>query len=301
MKTISYYILPLLLLLSLFTACSDKKSDEPQASGVFEATEVVISAQTQGEIMDMPFSEGYQVAVGTELARIDTVSLALERRALESKLAVLSPKHYHIATQVAAIRQQIETAQRERSRFAALVKEKAANQKQVDDLDAQIALLNSQLAAQRQTMEQANQSLTAEAKAIDAQLRQIDDRLRRCHILSPMKGRVLAKYAEKGELCASGTPLYKIADTEEVTLRMYVNAPEVTRLKLGQSATVYADQGEKNRKAYKGRITWIADEAEFTPKTIQTRDERANLVYAVKVAVKNDGLIKIGMYGQCRF
>lgn len=293
-------ILSLCLAFAALTSCSDGHK-EVDATGVFEATEVVLSAQTPGELIRMSLDEGDTVRAGEQIASVDTVTLALQREALLAKLHVLSPKHYNIANQVAALKQQIATARSERQRFAGLVKQHAANRKQVDDLDAQIALLDRQLAAQSETMAKANQSLTAEGKTIEAQVAQIDDQLRRTRILSPIDGSILAKYAEAGELATVGKPLYKVADLRRIFLRIYVTAPQVTRLRLGQQVTVLADEGQEGSRPYKGRITWISDQAEFTPKTIQTRDERANLVYAVKVAVPNDGRIKLGMYGSCIF
>lgn len=291
-----FFILPIAIL----TACS---SDTTQydASGVFEATEVVVSAQTAGELCQMNFSEGDTVEVGQQLALVDTIQLSLQRRRLIANLTAVGARRYDVSKQVAALRQQIATQQKERRRFAQLVSENAANQKTVDDIDAQILLLERQLAAQTETLENTNTGVGGETDALVAQIAQLDDQLRRAHVLAPIGGTVLAKYAEQGELAASGRQLYKLADMRHVYLRAYVTAPQLTQLRLGQHVKVFADDGEKGRRAYDGRITWIADEAEFTPKTIQTRDERANLVYAVKVAVENDGLIKLGMYGECQF
>ena len=295
MKRIFFYILA-----GTLTACSSKSQDY-DATGVFEATEVIVSAQTQGELMQMPHTEGSTVQSGTPIAWVDTVQLSLKRRQLLAGLSAVESRHYDVGRQVASLKQQIQTQQRERERFSRLVKERAANQKQLDDIEAQLATLEKQLAAQTETLQNSNRSLSSEAQGLEAQIAQLDDQISRSCVRSPLNGTVLEKYAEQGELAVPGKALYKIADVRNLYLRAYVTAPQLTRLKLGQNVQVFADQGEKGRKTYKGRLTWISDQAEFTPKTIQTRDERANLVYAVKVAVLNDGFIKIGMYGECKF
>lgn len=285
---------------TLLASCGADKTDY-DATGVFEATEVVVSAQTQGELTRMLPREGEPVEAGSLIAAVDTVQLALKRDQLVASLGAVGSRRYDVARQVAAIRQQIATQARERERFAQLVAKQAGNQKQVDDIDAQIAFLQKQLDAQTETLGNTNSSVDSELRSLEAQIAQIDDQIRRSAILSPLTGTVLARYAEPGELATAGKPLYKLADVGTLYLRAYVTAPQLTRLKLGQTVRVFADSGEDGRKEYKGRISWIADEAEFTPKTIQTRDERANLVYAVKIEVKNDGLIKSGMYGECKF
>lgn len=290
------FTLPLILL----AACNADKSDY-DASGVFEATEVILSAQTQGEMIQMNYEEGDTVSKGCALAVVDTMQLSLQRRQLVAGLTALGSQHYNVARQVADLKQQLATQRRERERFARLVSENAGNRKQVDDIDAQISLLERQIAARTETLDNTNRSLTNEAQGVEAQIAQLDDQLRRAHVVSPISGTVLSKYAEAGELATPGTKLYKLADLSHVYLRAYVTAPQLTKIKIGQKVRIYADQGKQDRKAYEGRVSWIAQEAEFTPKTIQTRDERANLVYAVKIAVPNDGLIKLGMYGECKF
>lgn len=291
--------LSLLLPLALAACSQDKAAYD--ATGVFEATEVMVSAQTTGEITRLGLTEGDRLEAGAEAALIDTVQLALKRRQLLASMTAVESRRYDVARQVAAIRQQIATQQHERTRYARLVEERAANRKQLDDIDAQIALLHKQLAAQTETLQNTNRGVSGETAGLEAQVAQIDDQLRRAHVTSPITGTVLAKYAEQGELASPGKPLFKVADTQHLYLRAYVTAPQLTGLRVGQEVTVYADRGERDSKAYKGRIAWVSDEAEFTPKTIQTRDERANLVYAVKVAVVNDGTIKIGMYGEVKF
>lgn len=294
------YIFALSLAICGLTACgSDDKNYD--ATGIFETTEVIVSAQGQGEIEFLNLSEGDQLKADSLVGLIDTVQLHLKRQQLIASLSAVESKHYDVSRQVAATRQQIETQERERARFAGLVKAHAANQKQVDDIDAQLAVLHKQLAAQTETLENTNRSVSGEGLAIEAQIAQVDDQIARSRIVCPVNGTVLAKYAERGELAAVGRALFKVADVDQMYLRAYVTAPQLTQLKIGQKVTVFADYGEADSRTYEGKITWIAAESEFTPKTIQTRDERANLVYAVKVAVKNDGFIKVGMYGEVKF
>lgn len=202
-----------------------------------------------------------------------------------------------ILKQVAATKEQIVQAQRERDRVANLLRVGAANQKQLDDAESLLKVLRKQLAAQNSTLQNSDQSLTWQSSSVGIQVAQVEDQLKKCHIVAPLTGTVLAKYAEAGELAAPGTPLFKIADMEQIYLRAYITSEQLSEVKLGQKVTVYADYGKDVRTAYPGVVTWISDSSEFTPKTILTKDERANLVYAVKVAVKNDGMLKIGMYG----
>ncbi len=295
---------PTLLLVAcmavLATACGDGNGDY-DASGVFETTEVVVSARGSGEILRLDAEEGTDVRAGQTVGQIDTVQLSLKKAELEATLRATDSRRYDVARQTASIVQQLATERRERQRYERLVNDNAANRKQLDDIDAHIATLERQLAAQRETLEKGNSAAGAQAQAIAAQLAQIEDRIGKCAIVSPVGGTILAKYAERGEMAADGRSLFMVADLTRMHLRAYVDAPLLTRLKVGQSVKVYADEGESGRREYKGTIEWISDKAEFTPKTIQTRDERANLVYAVKVAVKNDGYIKRGMYGEVKF
>lgn len=285
---------------ALCAACtdSDVKYD---ASGMFEATEVIVSAKGTGELTAFSVEEGQQVQSGDVVGCIDTVQLSLKKQQLTSTISATESKRLNASQQVAAYRQQISNLQRERQRFAQLVKENAANQKQVDDIDYQISVLERQITATTEQIGSNNNSLTGQKASIVAQIAQLSDQIRNSVITSPIAGTVLTKYMEQGEFVAPGKPLFKVANVNDMKLRAYVTADQLTGLKIGQSVTVYADQGKADRKAYEGHVTWISDKAEFTPKTIQTRDERANLVYAVKISVKNDGLIKEGMYGDAVF
>lgn len=282
-------------------ACSSS-ADEVDATGVFEATEVLVSAEANGKILSMDLQEGDRLKAGSVLGYVDTVQLVLKRDQLLASMDAVGHKKMDVAKQVAATRRQIEQAEREYARSRDLLHDRAGTQKQVDDAEAQLAVLRRQLDAQLSTMTQANLGVRDEQRSLELQVQQLDDQLLKCRITSPIGGTVLTKYAEPGEVTAAGRPLFKVADLDHIYLRAYVEAPQLTEIRLGQKVTVYADRGESDRTPYEGRITWISGEAEFTPKTIQTRDERSNLVYAVKIAVNNpDGKIKLGMYGSVDF
>lgn len=273
---------------------------EFDASGIFESTEVVVSAEATGKILSLEVEEGDLLSAGQRVGTIDSVQLYLKKLQLEASLRSIGSRKADIAKQVAATQEQIAKTEKERKRFMSLLEQQAGTQKQVDDLESQLEVLKKQLAAQLSTLTKGNQGVSDESDAMAVQVMQVDDQLSKCRIVSPLSGTVLAKYAEEGEVTAVGKPLFKVADMEHVYLRAYVGADQLTQVKLGQEVKVYADYGKDERKEYPGRITWIASQAEFTPKTIQTRDERANLVYAVKIAVQNDGALKLGMYGEVK-
>lgn len=271
------------------------------ASGVFEATEVIVSAKTQGEITTLTFDEGDNVRLGDTLGIIDSRQLALKRQQLENNRLANDSRMLDVSKQIASLREQIANARREKTRYTELLNAKAATQKQVDDITYQIATLEAQLRALTEQVESQNRSLTQQSQGIVSQIGQVDVQMGDAIVTSPLSGTVLQRYCEPGEYAMPGKAMFKIADIAHLKLRAYVDAEQVNSLRIGQKATVYADQGTDARKAYKGRVIWIASNAEFTPKTVQTRDERANLVYAVKIAVENDGLIKVGMYGDVAF
>ena len=298
MKTIrSYYVA--IGLMALLASCKGGSGDY-DASGVFETTEVTVSARGTGEIMRFDIEEGYQVEAGQAVGYIDTIQLHLKKEELLGSLMATDSRRYNVSRQIASLRQEIATQKRERLRYENLVREKAANQKQLDDINSGLAVLEKRLAAQVETLENSNRSVSGEVLMLEARIAQIEDQIAKCVITSPVRGTVLSKYAERGELAAQGRSLFKVGDLSDMYLRVYITAPQLTTLKVGQQVKVYADEGEDGRREYMGTVSWISDKAEFTPKTIQTRDERANLVYAVKVAVKNDGYIKKGMYGEMK-
>ncbi len=281
------------------SACHNSDNDY-EASGVFEATETLVSAQGSGELLRFDVEEGMELQAGVAIGYIDTIQLHLQKQQVRGNLQAAAARRYDVERQIASLRQQIATQRKEQQRFANLLKDNAANQKQLDDIEAQIAFLEKQLSAQKETLHKTNLAAGGDILSLEAQLALLDDKIRKCIIASPVGGTVLAKYAERGELASQGKPLFKVADLTQMDLRAYITADQLTRLKIGQTVRVFADEGESGRREYPGKITWISDKAEFTPKTIQTRDERANLVYAVKITVRNDGYIKRGMYGEIK-
>lgn len=282
----------------IFLSACGRGNGDYDASGVFEATEVIVSAEANGKIMQFDITEGQLLDAGREIGYIDTVQLYLKKMQLLANMKSVKTRYTDVPRQIAATKQQIATQRNELKRFENLVKSNAANQKQVDDINAQILLLERQLAAQTETLENSNRGVSEESTGLDIQVAQLNDQLQKSIITSPIKGTVLSKYAEQGELATQGRVLFKIADMDNMFLRAYITSGQLTEVKIGQQVRVFADFGEKDMKEYAGTITWISDKSEFTPKTIQTRDERANLVYAVKIAVKNDGYLKKGMYGE---
>lgn len=267
------------------------------ATGTFEATEITVSSEAAGKLLRLDVEEGSQPSAGEEVGLIDTVQLYLKKLQLEANLKSVENQRPDLTKQIAATKQQIATAQREKRRVENLLRAGAANQKQLDDWDAQIALLEKQLSAQTSSLQKSSSSLVEQGNAVAIQVAQVEDQLAKCHIVSPIRGTILAKYAEAGELATVGKPLFKIADVENMYLRAYITSEQLAQVKLGDQVTVFSDYGADERKEYPGTVTWISDRSEFTPKTILTKDERANLVYAVKIAVHNDGFLKIGMYG----
>ena len=290
------FIFPLALL-----AAACQSQTEYNATGTFESTEIIVSAENSGKLFYLNAEEGMWFTSGTEVGLIDTVQPYLRKLQLEANMQSVNSQRPDIQKQIAAIQEQIATSRREQKRTQNLLKANAANQKELDDWSAQIAVLQSQLEAQTSSLENNTASLTAQGKSIAVQIAQAEDNLRKCHIITPIDGMILAKYAEPGEFVSAGKPLFKIADMKHLFLRAYVTSSQLADITLGDAVTVFADFGDDIKFEYEGKITWIADEAEFTPKTILTDDERANQVYAVKIAVLNDGKIKLGMYGEVRF
>ena len=293
-------LLGLCSLLALFSSCGNG-APKYDATGTFETTEVLVSAEASGRLLYFDIEEGMLLKAGEEVGVVDTVQLYLKKLQLEASLKSVEEQRPDILKQVAATKEQISAAQRERNRVANLLKVGAANQKQLDDAEDQLEVLRKQLVAQNSTLSNSHQSLTWQSSSVGIQVAQVEDQLKKCHITSPITGTVLAKYAEAGELTAMGTPLFKVADTEQMYLRAYITSEQLSQVKLGQKVTVFSDYGTDDHKQYPGVVTWISDTSEFTPKTILTKNERANLVYAVKIAVHNDGLLKIGMYGGVEF
>ena len=286
--------------LAVLAGCSNKDVNY-DASGVFETTEVLVSARGTGEIIALNIEEGQHVSANEMLGYLDTTQLELKKELLNANKHAATSRRLNTSQQVASLQQQIANLRREQTRFEAMLKDGAVTQKQVDDIGYQIAVLERQLTAVNEQVSSANSSIDNQSEGFDAQIGQVNDMLRQAIITSPIDGIILSKYAEQGEFAAPGRALFKVADVSKMRLRAYITADLLTNVQIGQKVKVYADQGKDGRKEYEGTVSWIASEAEFTPKTIQTRDERSNLVYAVKIDVTNDGLIKRGMYGDVKF
>lgn len=287
----------LVIIALLATACSGGKQNF-DATGTFEATEVTVSAEQNGRLLSFNLTEGMTLSALQQVGLIDTVQLALQARALGATKESIANQRPDLTKQIAATRQQLEKAEMEQQRFENLVRNNAANQKQLDDAESAVNVLKRQLEAQISALNNTTQSLNSQMSATEIQRMQVLDQLQKCRVSSPISGTVLSKYMEVGEFVTIGKPLFKIADIENMYLRAYVTSAQLSDVKIGQNVKVYADFGGGDRKEYQGVVTWISERSEFTPKTILTKDERADLVYAVKIAVKNDGFIKIGMYGE---
>lgn len=277
-------------------ACADKV--EYDACGTFEATEVVVSSQGTGQIMSFDAEEGSEVEAGQQIGLIDTVQLHLQKTQLEAQMQSVLSSRPDIESQVSAIRSQIAKQKSEKVRVEKLMAKGAAPAKQLDDINAQIGILEDQLAAQLSALSKSSSSIVHNAAALQSQIAQLEDRIAKCRIISPVKGTVIAKYVNQGELATVGTPMMKVADLEKVYLRAYFTSDRLSDLNLGDKVDVTADFGGDKQYSYEGKVVWISSQSEFTPKAIQTRNSRANLVYAVKIAVVNDGRLKLGMYGE---
>ena len=296
----TYKLIILGTMAAWMTAC-ENANPEYDATGVFETTEVIVSAQGNGEIMQLTIEEGSEVSPNELLGHIDTIQLSLKRQQLTANLSATESRKLNANKQLASLRQQIANLKTEQSRYEKLVKANAASQKQLDEINYNLEVLQKQLSATSEQIGCNNNSLSEQSAGIAAQVAQIDKQMEDCLITSPIKGIILSKYTEQGEYVTPGRALFKVGDISDMKLRAYVSAPQLTSLQIGQQVKVFADFGDTDRKEYEGTVTWISDEAEFTPKTIQTRNERSNLVYAIKIAVKNDGTIKRGMYGDVKF
>ena len=294
MKRIIYFS----LLLGILSSC--QKKQEYDATGIFEATTVTVSAETTGIIVEMPYIEGDSVTKGQGIAMIDTTMLSLQIKQLYSQRQSVESSVPDISAQAASLRTQIAHQKEECERFGRLLADGATTQKTFDDATAYLKTLEGQLKALLSTLNNSKQTIRDNSDAITYQSDLIREQIDKCHIVSPLSGTILTKYAEQGEYATPGKPLYKIADLEQIYLRCYFTASQLADIKIGQEVTVIADFGGDQQFEYPGTITWIAEESEFTPKSIQTNDSRANLVYAAKVAVKNGGRLKIGQYGEVR-
>lgn len=284
----------------LLTACGNSEK-EYDATGTFEATETTISAEQNGTLLTFAINEGDEIEAGSEVGLIDTTQTWLKLQQARATQEVYQSQKPDMEKQTSATRQQLAKAQAEQQRYKELVADGAAPSKMLDDATNQVQVLQRQLAAQLSSLSTNTNALSKQMAATEVQIDQLRDQLRKCHIIAPLKGTVLEKYAERGEFVAVGKPLFKMADMEQVYIRAYVTSAQLQSIRTGQQVKVFADYGDGKKQEYDGTVSWISSRSEFTPKTILTDDERADLVYAVKVRVKNDGFIKIGMYGEVKF
>lgn len=293
MKRLNMYVLGLVVLLA---ACN-KGGGEPDAYGNFQATEIMVSAETSGRIVEMPIEEGQKIEKDAIAVIVDSVQYYLKWQELEAKKKAVQAKVPNIQAQVAVNEKQREVLKKELNRFSQMLKDGAATPKQIDDLSGQIDVLDRQILAVKSQLA----GIQAEAAAIEAGIAQAKDRLGRTKHVAPVTGVVLQKYAEPGEVTAAGKALFKMADLTQMDLKAYISGRQLSQVKLGQKVTVRIDGAEGKLLPYQGTVSWIASEAEFTPKNIQTREERLSQVYAIKVSVDNDGAIKINMPGEVVF
>ena len=280
----------------VLNACGNKER-EYDATGVFEATETTVYAEQTGALLMFNVEEGDTVGRNKEVGLIDTTQLWLKIQQTEAMKSVYQSQKPEQEKQIAATRQQLAKAKQDQQRYKELVADGAAPGKMLDDANSQVEVLQRQLDAQLSSLRVNTNTLDKQMAAADVQA----DQLRKCHILVPARGTVIEKYVERGEFVSAGKPLFRMADTENMFIRAYVTSAQLENIKTGQKATVFADYGNGGKKEYEGRVTWISSRSEFTPKTILTDDERADLVYAVKVAIKGDGYVKMGMYGEVLF
>ena len=280
--------------------CSNGNGDF-DATGTFESEEIIVSSEAMGKLVMFQVEEGMQLEQNQIVGIVDTTQLHLKKKQLLSSITAVLSKQPDISAQLAALQKQIETTEVEKKRIENLVKLDAATTKQLDDVNSQLEVLNKQYIATKSSLTITNQSLQSETLPLVAQIEQIEDQIKKSHIKNPIDGTVLTRYAKLDEVTSNGKALYKIANLSDMTLRAYVDGDQLGQIKLGQKVKVYVDKGDSEQKEISGEIYWVSSKAGFTPKTIQTKDERANLVYAIKVKVINDSYLKIGMYGEVKF
>jgi len=303
-----------LIAISMLTACKNGNGNA-DASGTFEANEVIVSAESSGKLTSFTVEEGQLIAKDSVVGTVDATNISLQKEQVESSIQALGEKTADVSPQVKLLEDQLAVQQsqlnnllHEQGRIQNLLKQDAATGKQLDDINAQVDVAKrsmnvtrQQIQVQQNNVATQNRSILSEGKPLQKRVAQLEDQLKKSTIINPVSGTVLTKYAEQGEITSAGKALYKIADLSTITLRAYITGTQLSQVKLGQAVKVLVDDGAKKYKEFAGTITWISDKAEFTPKTIQTKEERANLVYATKIKVKNDGYLKIGMYGEVKF
>lgn len=293
MKKEIYLITFLLLALG---ACNEK-TQLSDAYGNFESTEVIISAEAQGRIMEFNLEEGQEIMAGTPIGYIDTMALSLQRDQLKSKIAAILSQIENINSQKAIQKQQLKNLNIDKDRIEELLKDGASTQKQLDDVLGAIRVIQKQIEA----LDVQKQVIYTEVKTVKVQIELVEDNINKCYIKNPINGTVLLKYVEENEITAPGRPLYKIANLNQLELKVYISGVQLPQVKIGQLVEVLIDKDEKTNTQLEGVVSWISQQAEFTPKIVQTKEERVNLVYAMKVVVQNNGSLKIGMPGEVNF
>mgnify|MGYP000494050320 FL=1 len=279
-----------ILLTAIILISCNKNSEKADAYGNFEATEITVSSESNGKIEFLNVEEGEQLKKGSLVGLIDTLQLHYNREQLKASIETVQSKSTSVLSQINVLNEQLKTAKIEQTRIQNMYAENAATKRQIDEIDGKVKVIEKQISS----VQTQNAPILNEIKSIKVQIEKLDDQIKKSKISNPVDGTVLTKYAEPSEITAFGKPLYKIANLNEMELRVYVTETQLAQIKIGQKVTVAID-ADNDTKKYEGNITWISAQAEFTPKVIQTKEERANLVYAVKVAVKNDGSLKIGM------
>ena len=279
-----------ILLTAIILISCNKNSEKADAYGNFEATEITVSSESNGKIEFLNVEEGEQLKKGSLVGLIDTLQLHYNREQLKASIETVQSKSASVLSQINVLNEQLKTAKIEQTRIQNMYAENAATKRQIDEIDGKVKVIEKQISS----VQTQNAPILNEIKSIKVQIEKLDDQIKKSKITNPVDGTVLTKYAEPSEITAFGKPLYKIANLNEMELRVYVTETQLVQIKIGQKVTVAID-ADNDTKKYEGNITWISAQAEFTPKVIQTKEERANLVYAVKVAVKNDGSLKIGM------
>lgn len=290
-----------LFLSTLFLFSCSNKNGKIDASGSFEANEIIVSAEGSGKIMDLKLEEGQTLTAGQYIGYIDTIQLFLQKQQLNAQIEATSAQMADVPKQVRALQEKLSGMMIEKKRLQSLLQSNAATNKQMDDLNTEIQVVRSQLDATRSNLNVQNKSILAQIDGMQYQIASLENAIEKSLIHSPINGVVLKKYVNRHELISTGYPIFKIADISKMTLKVYVSGDQLSSIKIGKTCDVNIDKLNGKQKTYKGKITWISSESEFTPKMIQTKNERVNLVYAVKIRVDNDGDIKIGMPGDVIF
>lgn len=298
--TKSVIFLSSVILMITSIGCNKSKEDA-DAYGVCEATEIIVSSENNGKMLNFDIQEGQTYQKGDELGCIDTLQTYLQVKQLESSIQAILARRPDANSQMRVLENKLSTLNKEKQRVSNLIEANAASTKQLDDIQAEIDITKSQIAATKSTLSTQDQSLLGEVEAMQFQLQQLLHLLQSCHIKAPITGTIINKYVEENELAYQGKPLFKIADLSNMFIKVYISEDALSSIKLNQKATVRLDNKDGKAKELEGTVTWISPKAEFTPKMIQTKDERVNLVYAVKISFKNDGSAKIGMPGDVVF